>query len=323
MSDQVGDMGGLYLAEGVESVVPEGYKLTGVGVIPEDWEACELGESLNLQRGFDLPQRLRKSGSVPIVSSSGVSGRHNISMVSAPGIVTGRYGTIGEIFFLMESFWPLNTTLYVQEFKKVSPQFAFHFLKRVDFKSHSGKSGVPGVNRNDVHQESVAIPPLLEQTAIATALTDVDALISEQEKLIAKKQAIKTATMHQLLTGRARLPQFALREDGSVKGYKQSELGEVPEDWEVVELSDLCSSFKTGKLDANAMKSDGTYRFYTCAKHHYYIDEYAFDTEALLVSGNGANVGYVHYYNGNFNAYQRTYVLSGFVSDVGFLKIYL
>ena len=64
----------------------------------------------------------------------------------------------------------------------------------------------------------------------------------------------------------------------------------------------------TGKLDANAMVENGKYRFYTCAKDYYKINEYAFDTDALLISGNGANVGYIHHYEGKFNAYQRTYV---------------
>ena len=71
------------------------------------------------------------------------------------------------------------------------------------------------------------------------------------------------------------------------------------------------------------MKSDGDYRFYTCAKEYYYIDKYAFDDEALLISGNGANVGYIHYYKGKFNAYQRTYVLTGFEINIAFIKVYL
>ncbi|MDW0360968.1 restriction endonuclease subunit S [Halomonas venusta] len=106
-------------------------------------------------------------------------------------------------------------------------------------------------------------------------------------------------------------------------GYKQTEVGIIPDDWKIGPLSSSCSSFKTGKLDANAMKPNGEYRFYTCAREHYFIDHYVFDTEALLVSGNGANVGYVHYFKGKFNAYQRTYVLSEFNADVGYLKVYL
>lgn len=80
------------------------------------------------------------------------------------------------------------------------------------------------------------------------------------------------------------------------------------------------NTLTTGKLDANAMTDNGKYRFYTCAKEYYFIDSYAFDSEALLVSGNGANVGYIHYYKGKFNAYQRTYVLSGFDDNIHFVK---
>ncbi|MFK7160030.1 restriction endonuclease subunit S [Marinospirillum sp. MEB164] len=239
MSNQVAEVSAKYLSEAAKNAVPVGYKQTEVGMIPEDWGVCELEEVITLQRGFDLPNRLRQPGTIPIVSSSGVTGFHNKAMIKAPGIVTGRYGTIGQIFYLRESFWPLNTTLYVSEFKKVSPEYAYHLLKTVDFESHSGKSGVPGVNRNDVYQERICVPSAKEQTAIANALSDVDALISELEKLIAKKQAIKTATMQQLLTGRTRLPQFALREDGTPKGTKPSELGEIPEDWVVKKIGDF------------------------------------------------------------------------------------
>lgn len=97
----------------------------------------------------------------------------------------------------------------------------------------------------------------------------------------------------------------------------------IPQDWQVKKLSDICLSFKTGKLDANAMVENGQYRFYTCAKDYYFIDKYAFDTEALLVSGNGANVGYIHHYKGKFNAYQRTYVLDNFTTDIFFTKYLL
>ena len=87
-------------------------------------------------------------------------------------------------------------------------------------------------------------------------------------------------------------------------------------------LGELCS-ITTGKLDANAMVENGKYPFFTCAEETFRIDEYAFDTEALLISGNGANLGYIHYYNGKFNAYQRTYVLDKFSVEVMYLKYYL
>ena len=97
----------------------------------------------------------------------------------------------------------------------------------------------------------------------------------------------------------------------------------IPVGWEDKTLGDVCGRVTTGKLDANAMVANGDYPFFTCASEHYWIDQYAFDCEALLVSGNGANVGYVHYYKGKFNAYQRTYVISEFSADVQFIKLFL
>ena len=95
------------------------------------------------------------------------------------------------------------------------------------------------------------------------------------------------------------------------------------EGWRTDKLMNLVSSITTGKLDANAMVSNGQYRFYTCAKEFSYINDYAFDDEALIISGNGEYVGYIHYYKGKFNAYQRVYVLTGFKINVKYLECYL
>lgn len=108
-----------------------------------------------------------------------------------------------------------------------------------------------------------------------------------------------------------------------VPGYKLTDVGVIPSDWRVCFIEDICKKITTGKLDANAMTKDGNYPFFTCAKEHYWINEYAFDEEALLISGNGANVGYIHYYDGKFNAYQRTYVLTGFNADIQFSKLFM
>jgi type I restriction enzyme S subunit len=174
-----------------------------------DWKETSLGEVLTLQRGFDLPHKQRQPGNVPIVSSSGISGKHSQAMVSSPGVVTGRYGTIGQVFFIDEDFWPLNTTLFVRDFKGNDPLFISFLLRTIDFQSYSGKSGVPGVNRNDLRQLMVRLPPLPEQEAIAKVLSDVDTLITALEGLIAKKRDIKQAAMQQLLTGKTRLPGFS------------------------------------------------------------------------------------------------------------------
>ncbi len=185
------------------------------------WLTVALGEVVTFQRGFDLASRLRRSGDVPVVSSAGLIDHHTIAMVEAPGVVTGRYGTIGELFYIEKPFWPLNTTLYIRDFRGNDPRFIYYHLHRFDFTSFSGKSGVPGVNRNDLHAEEVSIPTDLdEQRDIAQVLGDVDALLKALVRLIAKKHDLKQATMHQLLTGQTRLAGFS-------GGWKETQLGKL------------------------------------------------------------------------------------------------
>ena len=223
-------------------VCPKGYKQTEVGVIPEDWEAKSLGKFVTLQRGYDLPHRQRVHGSIPIITSSGFGGTHAESRVAAPGVVTGRYGTIGQVFFIEEDFWPLNTTLYAKDFHGNDALFVSYLLRTIDFHSHSGKSGVPGVNRNDLHELAVACPPLPEQRAIAGALSDVDALIGALDQIIAKKRDLKQAAVQQLLTGQPRLAEFG----GKHRSFKQTEAGLLPEDWRLTKVKDV-ASITTGK----------------------------------------------------------------------------
>jgi type I restriction enzyme, S subunit len=193
--------------------------------VTREWKARDLGHVATLQRGFDLPHRHRRPGTVPIVTSSGVGGgagdTHCEAKVAGPGVVTGRYGTIGDVFFIKQDFWPLNTTLFVKNFHGNHPLFIAYLLRTIDFHTHSGKSGVPGVNRNDLHRLTVRFPESTEeQRAIAAALSDVDALLDGLDRLIAKKRDLKQAAMQQLLTGKTRLPGFAGR-------WKTKRLGEL------------------------------------------------------------------------------------------------
>ncbi|MGL2734773.1 restriction endonuclease subunit S [Helicobacter pylori] len=149
----------------------------------------------------------------------------------------------------------------------------------------------------------IPLPSLNEQIAIADILSALDRYLYALRALILKKEGVKKALSFELLSQRKRL-----------KGFNQA--------WQRVRLGDICE-ITTGSLDANEMVHYGKYRFYTCAKEYYFIDKYAFDTEAILISGNGAYVGYVHYYKGKFNAYQRTYVLDNFSEHIIFVKYFL
>ena len=141
----------------------------------------------------------------------------------------------------------------------------------------------------------IGIPSKAEQNKIAKLLLVVDKRITTQIKIIEKLESLIKGLCQKLFRFKEYTTYF---------------------------LGDICS-ITTGKLDANAMVENGKYPFFTCAEEVFNIANYAFDTEALLISGNGANLGYIHYYNGKFNAYQRTYVLDKFTIDINYIRLYL
>ncbi len=146
------------------------------------------------------------------------------------------------------------------------------------------------------------LPPLTEQKRIVLILETWDKAIEKLTQKIKTKKQIKKALLHDLLSGKNRLSGFNNK-------------------WEVVMLGSVCK-IKTGKKDVNEGNSNGRYPFFTCARTHTYSDDYSFDTEAILIAGNG-DVGNCQYYKGKFEAYQRTYVLSGFTKNVQYIFSYL
>jgi type I restriction enzyme S subunit len=149
------------------------------------WRECRLGDLLALKRGHDLPSDARQPGDIPVVSSSGVTGFHNQAQAEPPGVVTGRYGTLGEVFYLEQPYWPLNTALYVVDFKGTHPRFAAYFLKKVLRDYKSDKAAVPGVDRNVPHELRVNAPDPAVQERIAQILSAYDDLIENNRRRMA------------------------------------------------------------------------------------------------------------------------------------------
>jgi len=143
-----------------------------------EWQRRKLVDVATLQRGFDLPTQKRVMGQVPIVTSSGISDRHNESAAHGPGVATGRSGSIGNVFFIEEDYWPLNTVLYVKDFHGNDPRFVYYLLMKFDLRRFATGTGVPTLNRNFVHDELVSVPTLPEQQRIVTVLDDAFAAIA-------------------------------------------------------------------------------------------------------------------------------------------------
>lgn len=267
MNNQVTEVSAKYLTKVEESAVPVGYKQTEVGNIPDDWDISSLRDIAYFGGGTTPARKLFEkyylSGLHPWVKTLDLNNSFimnteeyvtdlaldETSLRKHPegSVLIAMYGGFNQIgrTGLIKMDAAINQALVAvipNKNKLISEYLLNNLNYHIDYwkgvASSSRKD--PNITSNDIKQYLIAVPRVEEQAAIANALSDVDALITELEKLVAKKQAIKTATMQQLLTGRTRLPQFALREDGTPKGTKPSELGEIPEDWEVGFVGDVC-----------------------------------------------------------------------------------
>ncbi|WP_272682460.1 restriction endonuclease subunit S [Providencia sp. PROV120] len=306
------------------NLIPAGYKQTEVGVIPEDWEVITFGNVMSIRHGKNQQQIESKNGLYPILATGGQIGWGNSYLWNKPSVLIGRKGSINKPRYCDTPFWTVDTLFYSEISHQVDAKFTYYKFCMIDWMQYNEASGVPSLNARTIENVLAAYPAKKEQTAIANALSDVDALISELEKLIAKKQAIKTATMQQLLTGRTRLPQFALREDGSKKSTKQSELGEIPEDWEVDSIGNLIS-ITTGSRNTQDRIEEGVYPFFVRSQTVERINTFSFDGEAVLTAGDGVGTGKVfHYINGKFDFHQRVYLMYNFgeIIDGYFFYIY-
>jgi type I restriction enzyme S subunit len=153
-----------------------------LGPIPEGWEVGMLDDLLGLQRGFDLPLKNRNPGSVPVIAATGQHGTHEVARAPGPGVVTGRSGSLGTVMYVSEDFWPLNTTLWVKDFRRATPELATYVLRGLGLAQFNSGAAVPTLNRNDVAGQPVAVPPteLVEQfSALARQLLTLIVILQQ------------------------------------------------------------------------------------------------------------------------------------------------
>ncbi|GAA7315310.1 restriction endonuclease subunit S [Helicobacter pylori] len=273
-------------------------------MLPSNWQKIRLGDICNYLTSNLSAEQITQQGKIKVYDVNNFIGYTDTTFISdKPYISIVKDGSVGRVRILPPKTNVLSTMGALIANHKTTTEFLFYLLSNFDFKNFTSGSIIPHIYFKDYKEKTIFLPPLNEQIAIANILSDLDRYLYSLDALILKKESVKKALSFELLSQRKRL-----------KGFNQA--------WQRVRLGDICE-ITTGSLDANEMVHYGKYRFYTCAKEYYFIDKYAFDTEAILISGNGAYVGYVHYYKGKFNAYQRTYVLDNFSEHIIFVKYFL
>ena len=156
-----------------------------------EWISKTIGDIAPLQRGFDLPTGKICNGKIPVVYSNGIMNHHSSYKCVAPGLVTGRSGTIGKFTYIEDGYyWPHNTSLWVTDFHDNNPKFIYYLYQTIHIEQYSTGSGVPTLNRNNVHRHKTFIPKLKEQNKIAAFLSLLDERIATQSKIIDKLQSL-------------------------------------------------------------------------------------------------------------------------------------
>ncbi|MCD8441040.1 restriction endonuclease subunit S [Tenacibaculum dicentrarchi] len=279
----------------------------------EEWEE-DLFENINpLQRGFDLPKKQLVLGRIPVIMSNGIGALHNVFKVKGPGVVTGRSGTIGNVHYIKENYWPHNTTLWVTDFNNNYPYFCYLILKNINLNKFSTGSGVPTLNRNDVHQEKIYIPHLNEQIQISNFYSNLDTLLTKHQTQHQKLQALKKAMLSKLFPKKGETtPEIRF------KGFTG--------DWEEIKISNLFKVTRGSVLSASLTTDKKTkkmkYPVYSSQTKYNglmgYYDEYLFEN-AVTWTTDGANAGTVKYRKGKFYSTNVNGVLlsdEGFASEV-------
>ncbi len=179
--------------------------------LPVGWKQGRAEDFFQLQRGYDLTEVQAKPGIIPVVSSGGIAYFHNVAMVEPPGVITGRKGRLGIVYYLDRAFWPHDTTLWVKDFRGNEPKFIKILLESLHLETLDAATSVPTLNRNNVHSLTVSVPPLPEQRKIVEILGTWDEAIHLIESLIEALQRRKKALMQLLLTGEVRFPEFTAK----------------------------------------------------------------------------------------------------------------
>jgi type I restriction enzyme, S subunit len=286
------------------------YKKTEVGFIPIEWKVECVGDAFEICNNLRLPisqeARERIHGIYPYYGPTNIQGWINEYRID------GEYALIGEdgdhflkwknqsMTLLINGKFNVNNHAHLVRGKENLTAWFYWYFSNKNLTSYLTRQGASRykISKSTLLKIQCALPPKDEQVAITSCLTDVDALLDSLDRLIAKKRDLKQAAMQQLLTGQTRLQGFS-------------------GDWEMKRLGNICK-IATGKKDVNEGNPNGQFPFFTCSRSYTYSESYSFDTEAILIAGNG-DVGNLHYFNGKFEAYQRTYILYEFKTDVRFL----
>jgi len=207
-------------------------------------KAKRLGDLINFKRGYDLPEIQRKPGPYPVISSAGISGYHDEFKAEGEGVVTGRYGTLGTMYYISGRYWPHNTSLYINNFKGNNPKYIYYLLNCLGRIRTFDKSAVPGVNRNELHEMAVpVVEDKIQQQKIAAVLSALDAKIELNNRINTELEAM-AKTLYDYWFVQFDFPDVngkPYKSSGGKMIYNDILKREIPDGWKAKELSQIAN----------------------------------------------------------------------------------
>jgi len=256
-----------------------------------NWLETTLGEMVTFQRGFDITKKEQRSGPYAVISSSGPKSTHCEFKVKGLGVVIGRKGSLGTVFFSKDDFWPHDTTLWVKDFHGNDEKFAYYFLQTMHLEQYDAGASNPSLNRNHIHLIPILYPPLPTQRKIAAILSAYDDLIENNTRRIALLEEMAQAIYREWFV------HFRFPGHESVP-LVESELGPIPEGWEVKQLGDLIE-LAYGKGLRKKDRVPGPYPVYGSSGVIDYHNEPLVEGPGIIVGRKG-NVGSVFWSDEEF-----------------------
>ena len=263
-----------------------------------EWQCKAIEKVAPLQRGFDLPTQNLVEGIYPVIYSNGILQHHDKYKCEAPGLITGRSGTIGKFTYIDSGFyWPHNTSLWVTDFCGNCPKFIYYLYQTVHIEQFSTGSGVPTLNRNDVHRYKTSVPTaIVEQEKIAKFLSILDERIVTQNKIIEDLKKLKSAISECIFN--------------SIKG-------------DVVMLSEICDIVKGKQINGEYLSESGEYYVMNGGTEPSgYYSEYNVKANTISISEGGNSCGYVQFNNFPFWSGGHCYSLQNIADIVDNLYLY-
>ena len=236
-----------------------------------EWQCKAIEKVAPLQRGFDLPTQNLVEGIYPVIYSNGILQHHDKYKCEAPGLITGRSGTIGKFTYIDSGFyWPHNTSLWVTDFCGNCPKFIYYLYQTVHIEQFSTGSGVPTLNRNDVHRYKTSVPTaIVEQEKIAKFLSILDERIVTQNKIIEDLNKLKSAISERLFN--------------AIKG-------------DVVVLEDIGDVVKGKQINGEFLSESGKYYVMNGGiEPSGFYNDYNVEANTISISEGGNSCGYVQF----------------------------